>query len=91
MMERFTRLDPAPEVKIDKEKYVKTLKLLALRVPKVRHPTKRAALFLERRTAAAAARFLLVPRSRLTRSNVAAPQAVQRSYEGSTVGGARSP
>ena len=74
-MERFTRLDPAPEVKIDKEKYVKTLKLLALRVPKVRHPTKRAALFLERRTAAAAARFLLVPRSRLTRSNVAAPQA----------------
>ena len=45
MMERFTRLDPAPEVKIDKEKYVKTLKLLALRVPKVRHPTKRAALF----------------------------------------------
>ena len=63
MMERFTRLDPAPEVKIDKEKYVKTLKLLALRVPKVRHPTKRTALFLERRTAAAAARFPLAPRS----------------------------
>ena len=43
MTEPFTRLDPAPEVTIDKDKYVKTLKLLALRVPKVRHPTKRVA------------------------------------------------
>lgn len=63
MTEPFTRLDPAPEVTIDKDKYVKTLKLMALRVPKVRHPTKRTALFLERRTAAAAARFPLAPRS----------------------------
>lgn len=36
MTEPFTRLEPAPEVSIDKSKYVKTLKLLALRVPKVR-------------------------------------------------------
>lgn len=38
MTEPFTRLEPAPEVTIDKSKYVKTLKLLALRVPKVRRP-----------------------------------------------------
>jgi hypothetical protein len=45
MTEPFTRLEPAPEVKIDKGKYVKKLKLLALRVPKVRHPTERASFF----------------------------------------------
>lgn len=33
--EAFTRLTPAPDVQIDKEKYSQTLRLLALRVPKV--------------------------------------------------------
>lgn len=36
MAEPFTRLAPAPEVTIDKEKYTKVVKLLGLRVPKVR-------------------------------------------------------
>lgn len=36
MTEPFTRLAPAPEVIIDKEKYTKVVKLLGLRVPKVR-------------------------------------------------------
>jgi hypothetical protein len=40
MTEAFTRLTPAPEVTLDKEKYAITLHLLALRVPKVStHPT----------------------------------------------------
>ena len=35
-LEPFTRLEPAPDVTIEKEKFTKTIKLLALRVPKVR-------------------------------------------------------
>ena len=65
MTEPFTRLTPAPEVMIDKDKYVKTLKLLALRVPKVRHPTRHVA---SRGSCRRRRRALpSMPRSRLTR------------------------